>query len=85
MLSAMVLDQTQFLLLINFVLLSLHPVIIKTIGKVSGEKRDGQPKVLNDEVMQTQHSISQDISLSLTITYMNTKEKVKCRKLKASQ
>ena len=35
--------------------------------------------------MQTQHSISQDISLSLTITYMNTKEKVKCRKLKASQ
>ena len=63
----MVSDQTQFLLLINFVLLSLQPVIIKTIGKDSDEKRDAQPEVLTDEVIQTQHSISQYISLSLTI------------------
>ncbi|RMX45070.1 hypothetical protein pdam_00023637 [Pocillopora damicornis] len=33
LLSAIVSDQTQFLLLINFVLLSLQPIIIKTIGK----------------------------------------------------
>ena len=54
-----------------------------TIGKDSDEKRDAQPEDLTDEVMQTQHSISQDISLPLTITYVNTKEKVKCRKVKA--
>ena len=71
----MVSDQTQFLLLINFVLLSLQPVIIKTIGKDSDEKRDAQPEVLTDEVIQTQHSISQYISLPLTITLMNTGRK----------
>ena len=68
-------DQTQFLLLINFVLLSLQPVIIKTVGKDSDEKRDAQPEVLTDEVIQTQHSISQYISLPLTITLMNTGRK----------
>ena len=68
-------DQTQFLLLINFVLLSLQPVIIKTIGKDSDKKRDAQPEVLIDEVIQTQHSISQYISLPLTITLMNTGRK----------
>ena len=71
----MVSDQTQFLLLINFVLLSLQPVIIKTIGKDSDKKRDAQPEVLIDEVIQTQHSISQYISLPLTITLMNTGRK----------
>ena len=54
-----------------------------TIGKDSDEKRDAQPEDLTDEVMQTQHSISQDILLPITITYMNTKERVKCRKVKA--
>jgi len=67
LLSAMVSDQTQFLLLINFVLLSLQPIIIKTIRKDSDEERDAQPDVLTDEVIQTQHSISQYISLPLTI------------------
>ena len=62
----MVSDQTQFLLLINFVLLSLQPIIIKTIRKDSDEERDAQPDVLTDEVIQTQHSISQYISLPLT-------------------
>jgi len=33
LLSAIVSDQTELLLLISFVLLSLQPVIIKTIGK----------------------------------------------------
>ena len=47
------------------------------------KKRDAQPEVLTNEVVQTQHSISQDISLPLTITYMNTKEKVKNRKVEA--
>ena len=65
--SAMVSDQTRFLLLINFVLLSLQPIIIKTIRKDSDEERDAQPDVLTDEVIQTQHSISQYISLPLTI------------------
>ena len=63
----MVSDQTQFLLLINFVLLSLQLIIIKTIRKDSDEERDAQPDVLTDEVIQTQHSISQYISLPLTI------------------
>jgi len=67
LLSAMVSDQTQFLVLINFVLLSLQPIIIKTIRKDSDEERDAQPDVLTDEVIQTQHSISQYISLPLTI------------------
>ena len=80
----MVSDQTQFLLLINFVLLSLQLIIIKTIGKDSDEKRDAQLEVLTDEVMQTQHPISQDISLPLTITYMNTKRK-KCNAEKLKQ
>ena len=47
------------------------------------KKRDAQPEVLTNEVVQTQHSISQDISLPLTITYMNTTEKVKNRKVEA--
>ena len=83
LLSTMISDQSHFLLLVNFVLLSLQPIIIKTIGKDSDEKRDAQPEVLTNEVVQTQHSISQDISLPLTVTYMNTKEKVKNRKVKA--
>jgi len=62
LLSAIVSDQTQFLLLINFVLLSLQPVIIKTIGKDSDERRDAQPEVLTDVVMQTQHSFTRHLS-----------------------
>ena len=67
LLSAMVSDQIQFLLLINFVLLSLQPIIFKTIRKDSDEERDAQPDVVTDEVIQTQHSISHYISLPLTI------------------
>ena len=55
----------------------------KDYRKDSDETSDAQPEVLTDEVIQTQHSISQDISLPLTITLMNTKEKMKCRNVKA--
>ena len=55
----------------------------KDYRKDSDETSDAQPEVLTDEVIQTQHSNSQDISLPLTIKLMNTKEKMKCRKVKA--
>lgn len=55
----------------------------KDYRKDSDETSDAQPEVLTDEVLQTQHSNSQDISLPLTIKLMNTKEKMKCRKVKA--
>ena len=58
----------------------------KDYRKDSDETSDAQPNyVLTDEVIQTQHSISQDISLPfmIMITLMNTKEKMKCRKVKA--
>ena len=54
----------------------------KDYRKDSDETSDAQPEVLTDEVIQTQHSNSQDISLPLTIKLMNTKEKMKCRKVK---
>ena len=52
------------------------------MGKDSDEKRDAQPEVLTDKVIQTQHSISQYISFPLTITSMNTEEKSECRNIK---
>ena len=55
----------------------------KDYRKDSDETSDAHPEVLTDEVIQTQHSNSQDISLPLTIKLMNTKEKMKCRKVKA--
>ena len=55
----------------------------KDYRKDSDETSDAQPEVLTNEVIQTQHSNSQDISLPLTIKLMNTKEKMKCRKVKA--
>ena len=54
----------------------------KDYRKDSDETSDAHPEVLTDEVIQTQHSNSQDISLPLTIKLMNTKEKMKCRKVK---
>ena len=53
----------------------------KDYRKDSDETSDSQPEVLT--VIQTHHSNSQDISLPLTIKLMNTKEKMKCRKVKA--
>ena len=55
----------------------------KDYRKDSDETSDAQPEVSTDEVIQTQHFISEDISLPLTVTLMNTKEKMKCRKVKA--
>ena len=55
----------------------------KDYRKDSDETNDAQPNVLTDEVIHTQHSILQDISLPSQITLMNTKEKMKCRKVKA--
>ena len=64
-------------------MLSLQLIIIKT-RKESDETNDAQPNVLTDEVIHTQHSILQNISLPPQITsLMNTKEKMKCRKVKA--
>ena len=52
--------------------------------KESDETNDAQPNVLTDEVIHTQHSILQNISLPPQITsLMNTKGKMKCRKVKA--
>ena len=56
----------------------------KDYRKESDETNDAQPNVLTDEVIHTQHSILQNISLPPQITsLMNTKEKMKCRKVKA--
>ncbi|XP_044169485.1 uncharacterized protein LOC114973474 [Acropora millepora] len=55
----------------------------KDYKKESDETNDAQPNVLTDEVIHTQHSIVQNISLPPQITLMNTKEKMKCRKVKA--
>ena len=56
----------------------------KDYRKESDETDDAQPNVLTDEVIHTQHSILQNISLPPQITsLMNTKEKMKCRKVKA--
>ena len=55
----------------------------KDYRKESDETNDAQPNVLTDEVIHTQHSILQNISLPSQITLMNTKEKMKCRKVKA--
>ena len=55
----------------------------KDYRKESDETSDAQPNVLTDEVIHTQHSILQNISLPPQITLMNTKEKMKCRKVKA--
>ena len=64
-------------------MLSLQLIIIKT-RKESDETNDAQPNVLTDEVIHTQHSILQNISLPPQITsLMNTKGKMKCRKVKA--
>ena len=81
LLSAIASDQTQFLLLINFVLLSLQPVIIKTIRKDSDEKRDAQPEVLTDVVMQTQHSFTRH----LTSTQSNIYEHKRKSEMQKSQ
>ena len=56
----------------------------KDYRKESDETNDAQPNVLTDEVIHTQHSILQNISLPPQITsLMNTKENMKCRKVKA--
>lgn len=55
----------------------------KDYKKQSDETNDAQPNVLTDEVIHTQHSIVQNISLPPQITLMNTNEKMKCRKVKA--
>ena len=55
----------------------------KDYRKESDKTNDAQPNVLTDEVIHTQHSILQNISLPPQITLMNTKEKMKCRKVKA--
>ena len=55
----------------------------KDYRKESDETNDAQPNVLTDEVIHTQHSVLQNISLPPQITLMNTKEKMKCRKVKA--
>ena len=54
----------------------------KDYRKDSDETNDAQPNVLTDEIIHT-HSILQDISLTSQITLTNTKEKLKCRKVKA--
>ena len=55
----------------------------KDYRKESDETSDAQPNVLTVEVIHTQHSVLQNISLPPEITLMNTKEKMKCRKVKA--
>ena len=55
----------------------------KDYRKNSDETNDAQPNVFTDEIIHTQHSNLQDISLPSHITLMNTKEKLKCRKVKA--
>ena len=55
----------------------------KDYRKDSDETNDAQPNVLTDEVIHTQLSILQDISLPSQITLMATKEKMKSRKVKA--
>lgn len=50
----------------------------KDYKKESDETNDAQPNVLTDEVIHTQHSIVQNISLPPQMTLMNTKEKMKC-------
>lgn len=55
----------------------------KDYRKESDETNDAQPNVLTDEVIHTQHSILQNISLPSQITLMNTKDRMKCRKVKA--
>ena len=52
----------------------------KDYRKDSDETNDAEPNVLTDEVIHTQHSILQDISLPSQITLMNTKEKNEMQK-----